>query len=159
MFNSKPSTAAFAAHATSMARRINSAKEELALVKAHKKEISKLINLLDVNSSNSNEYVSLDVWDSWKGGKTKPYVRIHLYELDSFKCKKLSAILWALSCHGETEVKTTEFPNSINRDYDFDFENIRVQVCAFVGAESSTCKRIKIGEKTQIVEEYAIQCD
>ena len=159
MVNSKPSTAAFAAHATSMARRISSAKTETALLKAHKKEISKLLDLLGVSGENTNEYVSLDVWDAWSARRVKPYVRIHLYELDSFKCKKLSAILWALSCHGETEVKTTEFPNSINRDYDFDFENIRVQVCAFVGAESSTCKRIKIGEKTQIVEEFAIQCD
>jgi hypothetical protein len=159
MSESKPSTAAFAAHAASMAHRINSAKTETTLLKAHKKEISKLLDLLGVSGENTNEYVSLDVWDAWSAHRVKPYVRIHLYELDSFKGAKLSAILWALANHGETEVKTTEFPNSINRDYNFDFANIRVQVCAFVGAESATCKRIKIGEKTQIVEEYAIQCD
>jgi hypothetical protein len=159
MSESKPSIAAYAAHASSMASRINSAKLQLALLKTHKKEISKLIDLLGVNSSNNNEYVSLDTWNSWSTDKVKPYIRIHLYELDSFKGKKLSAILWALSCHGEAELKTKEYPNSINRDYDFDFANIRVQVCAFVGAESATCKRIKIGEKTQIVEEFAIQCD
>ena len=159
MSESKPSIAAYAAHASSMASRINSAKFELALLKTHKKEIGKLLDLLGVDSNNANECVRLDTWNSWSTDKAKPYIRIHLYELDSFKGAKLSAILWALSCHGETEVKTTEFPNSINRDYDFDFKNIRVQVCAFVGAESATCKRVKIGEKTQIVEEFAIQCD
>ena len=159
MSESKHSMAEYDANASSMASRINSAKFELALLKTHKKEIGKLLDLLGVSGKNTNEYVSLDVWDAWSTDKAKPYIRIHLYELDSFKGKKLSAILWALSCHGEAELKTKEYPNSINRDYDFDFANIRVQVCAFVGAESATCKRIKIGEKTQIVEEFAIQCD
>lgn len=159
MFESKPSIAAYTAHASSMASRINSAKFELALLKTHKKEISKLLDLLGVDSNNANESVRLDTWNSWSTDKAKPFIRIHLYELDSFKSTKLSAILWGLTNHGETEVKTREYPDSINRDYDFDFKNIRVQVCAFVGEESATCKRIKIGEKTQIVEEFAIQCD
>lgn len=159
MSESKPSIAAYAAHASSMASRINLAKFELALLKTHKKEISKLLDLLGVDSNNANESVRLDTWNSWSTGKAKPFIRIHLYELDSFKGAKLSAILWALANHGETEVETVEFPNSINRDYNFDFANIRVQVCAFVDAKSATCKRIKIGEKTQIVEEFAIQCD
>lgn len=159
MFESKPSIAAYTAHASSMASRINSAKFELALLKTHKKEISKLLDLLGVDSNNANESVRLDTWNSWSTDKAKPFIRIHLYELDSFKSTKLSAILWGLTNHGETEVKTREYPDSINRDYDFDFKNIRVQVCAFVGEESATCKRVKIGEKTQIVEEFAIQCD
>ena len=159
MSESKPSIAAYTAHASSMASRINSAKFELALLKTHKKEISKLLDLLGVDSNNANESVRLDTWNSWSTDKAKPFIRIHLYELDSFKSTKLSAILWGLTNHGETEVKTREYPDSINRDYDFDFKNIRVQVCAFVGEESATCKRVKIGEKTQIVEEFAIQCD
>ena len=144
----------FETHAKDRARTIARARKERDAMKNYRKLLTPLLNMLAPASSDNNHYVSVDItWES------KPRINVALYQLESLKCNKLMAILWALENWAEVKnTKTLDYPSAFNRDFRYTFVNdVEVIVNAYVSKDSATCKRVVIG--TEIVEKYAMQCD
>jgi len=144
----------FEIHAKDRARTIVRARKERDAVKKYRKLVTPLLNMLAPAPSSEDHYVSVDT--TWEG---KPRINVTFYQLESFKCNKLMATLWALENWAEVKTtKTQDYPPAFNRDFRYTFVNdVEVVVNAYVSHDSATCKRVVIG--TEIVEKYAMKCD
>jgi hypothetical protein len=90
----------------------------------------------------------------------RPKVCFTMHQLDSFKDNRLAAALWFLtSLDGQREVKTSDWAESLNRDYKFEFEGFDVIISAYVKSDSPTCRKVVIGTRQEVVNEYKIVCD
>ena len=146
--------AMFTVHAKDRATTIARARKERDAVKKYRKLLTPLLNLIAPAPQADNHYVSVDT--TWEN---KPRVLVTMYQLESLKCNKLMATLWALENWAEVKTtKTQDYPSAFNRDFRYTFVNdVEVVVNAYVGHDSATCKRVVIG--TEVVEKYALQCD
>ena len=144
----------FEIHAKDRARTIVRARKERDAVKKYRKLVTPLLNMLAPAPSAEDHYVSVDT--TWEG---KPRINVTFYQLESLKCNKLMATLWALENWAEVKTtKTQDYPSAFNRDFRYTFVNdVEVVVNAYVSHDSATCKRVVIG--TEVVEKYAMQCD
>jgi len=150
----KTTQAIFASHTKDRNMTIARARKERDAVKKYRKLLTPLLNLIAPAPQADNHYVSIDI--TWEG---KPKVLVTMYQLESLKCNKLMATLWALENWAEVkETKTRDFPSAFNRDFRYTYVNdVEVVVSAYVSRDSDTCKRVVIG--TEVVEKYAMQCD
>ena len=60
---------------------------------------------------------------------------------------------------GSRDVSSTDYALSLNRVYRFQFEGFMVRVDATVKTDSPTCRKVVVGSKTEVVNEYKIVCD
>ena len=150
----KATQAIFASHTKDRNTTIARARKERDAVKKYRKLLTPLLNLIAPAPQADNHYVSIDT--TWEG---KPKVLVTMYQLESLKCNKLMATLWALENWEQVkETKTRDFPSAFNRDFRYTYVNdVEVVVSAYVSRDSETCKRVVIG--TEVVEKYAMQCD
>jgi hypothetical protein len=89
-----------------------------------------------------------------------PQISFYLNNLDGFKDERLEAILWYLSTlDGSREPRSSEYPQSLNRTYRFDFGGFEVRVDATVRSDSPTCRKVVISSELVKQDKYAIQCD
>lgn len=90
----------------------------------------------------------------------QPQISFYLNNLDGFKDERLEAILWYLSTlDGERECKSSEYAQSLNRTYRFDFGGFDVRVDATVRSDSPTCRKVVVSSELVKQDIYAIQCD
>jgi hypothetical protein len=90
----------------------------------------------------------------------EPFLRVTLEDLESFKDDRLVSRLWYLSnLDGVREPKSSDWAMSLNRDYRFDFDGFSVTISAYVKSDSPTCRKVVIGSKTEVINEYKIVCD
>jgi hypothetical protein len=90
----------------------------------------------------------------------QPQISFYLNNLDGFKDERLEAVLWYLSTlDGSREPRSSEYPQSLNRTYRFDFEGFEVRVDATVRSDSPTCRKVVISSELVKQDKYAIQCD
>jgi hypothetical protein len=89
-----------------------------------------------------------------------PSILVNMHRLDSFKDHRLAMALWFLTdLDGQRDVTTSDWAESLNRDYKFEFEGFKVTISAFVKSDSPTCRKVVVGSKTEVVNEYKIICD
>ena len=90
----------------------------------------------------------------------QPQISFYLNNLDGFKDERLEAVLWYLSTlDGERECKSSEYAQSLNRTYRFEFDGFDVRVDATVRSDSPTCRKVVISSELVKQDKYAIQCD
>jgi hypothetical protein len=89
-----------------------------------------------------------------------PQISFYLNNLDGFKDERLEAILWYLSTlDGSREPRSSEYAQSLNRTYRFDFDGFEVRVDATVRSDSPTCRKVVVSSELVKQDKYAIQCD
>jgi hypothetical protein len=127
--------------------------EQLAKAKKMRKQILAIAKQL-CKTEHEATTLSFDI-DS-----VRPTVYLTMINLDSFKDDRLVSRLWYLSnLDGARESKTCDYPASLNRDYRFDMGDFQVLISAYVRGDSATCRKIVVGSKTEVVNEYKIVCD
>jgi hypothetical protein len=90
----------------------------------------------------------------------QPSVTFYVAGLDSFKDQRLESMLWFLgSLDGSRDARTTDYAAALNRIYKFDFDGFLVRVDATVKSDSPICRKVVVGSKTEVVNEYKIVCD
>jgi hypothetical protein len=89
----------------------------------------------------------------------KPTVMFYLGNLDSFKDDRLSTMLSALEDMGSTRSDSTEYAQSLNRVYRFNFDHYMVRVDATVKSDSPTCRSVVVDTKLVKQDVYVIKCD
>lgn len=90
----------------------------------------------------------------------EPDVCFYMENLDGFKDERLEAVLWYLSTlDGERQARSTEYAQSLNRVYRFQFDGFTVRVDASVRSDSPTCRKVVVSSELVKQDKYAIQCD
>jgi hypothetical protein len=90
----------------------------------------------------------------------QPEVSFYMSNLDGFKDERLEAVLWYLSTlDGEREPRSSEYAQSLNRTYRFDFKGFCVRVDATVRSDSPTCRKVVVSSELVKQDKYVIQCD
>ena len=90
----------------------------------------------------------------------QPQISFYLHNLDGFKDSRLEAVLWYLSTlDGSREPKSTEYAQSLNRVYRFEFDGFDVRVDATVRSDSPVCRKVVVSSELVKQDKYAIQCD
>ena len=90
----------------------------------------------------------------------QPQITFTLYNLDGFKDERLEAALWYLSnLDGSREPRSTEYAQSLNRVFRFEFDGFDVRVDATVRSDSPTCRKVVVSSELVKQDKYAIQCD
>ncbi len=87
-----------------------------------------------------------------------PHVYVNMRNLDSFKDDRLVKVLGYLS---ETmdDIQTTDWAQSVNRDFRFNSGTHSVAISAYVREDSPTCRKVLVGTELQTVEKFEIVCD
>ena len=89
-----------------------------------------------------------------------PTVTFYVAGLDSFKDDRLVSMLWYLgTLDGEREAKSEDYAQALNRTYRFQFDGFVIRVDATVKSDSPICRKVVVGSKTEVVNEYKIVCD
>lgn len=91
-------------------------------------------------------------------GYYKPTIEVSLNKLEGFKDPVLVKILDFLM-DKSLSVKTTDYANWLNRDYNIEMEDVTVCISAYVRSDSPTCRKVKVGVQIQEVEQYELICD
>jgi hypothetical protein len=93
------------------------------------------------------------------------YISVAMYGLDSLKDHRLMGPMENILDIADIEWKcsTEDYPASINRDYRLegtkDGRKYVVNFQAYVKSDSPTCRKVKIGQETQVVDKYEIVCE
>ena len=91
-------------------------------------------------------------------GYYKPTIEVSLNKLEGFKDPVLVKILDFLM-DKSLSVKTTDYANWLNRDYNIEMEDVTVCISAYVRSDSPTCRKVKVGVQIQEVDQYELICD
>ena len=86
-------------------------------------------------------------------------VHCNLDELDSFKDMRLEMVLNALENIKTSEVRTSDWPDSLNRDFHYRVDDIHVTVAAYVKNNSPTCRKVLVGTELVTKEKWEIRCE
>ena len=90
----------------------------------------------------------------------KPQISFYLNNLDGFKDERLESMLWYFSTlDGSREPRSSEYAQSLNRTYRFDFDMFEVRVDATVRSDSPVCRKVVVSSEMVKQDVYAIQCD
>lgn len=105
----------------------------------------------------------------FKDGKKTPYVWVRndyqptltfmVEKLDSFKDPALIRAIETLAGFTGAELKSEDYPQSLNRDFLFDGQGYKVRLSAYADKDSASCKRVEIGRRTEEIVEYQLVCD
>lgn len=98
-------------------------------------------------------------------GETGVYISVAMYGLDSLKDHRLMGPMENILDIADIEWKcsTEDYPASINRDYRLEGakgdRRYIVNFQAYVKSDSPTCRKVKVGQETQVVDKYEIVCE
>lgn len=129
------------------------ARTEVQYLSANRKRINKVGKLLAPHLTREHDHMYMYMV---AGDKSK--IVVSMRQLESFKCLALENVLWLLNEIG-TATGTSDWADSLNRDYDFEVDGIKVRVSAYVKSDSATCRKIVVGTETVTTPKYQIQCD
>lgn len=132
---------------------VDTAKKRLSLIKKSKAMLKTVVQrLLDIVGDDGHVAVETDLFDK------KPRLYISMSQLDSFKDKRLTNVLYLLDDYcPEQDVK--EYAEYVNRDYTFKSDKFEAVVLAYVKSDSDACRRIKVGTETVQRDKFEIICD
>ena len=144
-------TKLFASANSDLTHTIKRAKDQRSNLKSAKADMTLVINVLrPVLKPQDNVGIVSDF--------DKPTIYIHMSGLDSFKSERITRVLQVLEAFG-TSTGTKDWASIVNRDYKYTMGKFNVTLCAYVRADSPTCRKVAIGSETQTVVKYEIQCD
>jgi len=132
---------------------IEFAKRRLRDLKANRRKLNAIGSAIGValNGDTTNVHVTYSGPDS---------VYITMYELESLKCQRLEMVLNGIINLPEAVAKyTSDWPNSLNRDYHFTVADVRVTVAAYVREDSPTCRKVLVKTELKPQDVYEIRCD
>ena len=90
-------------------------------------------------------------------------INITMNKLDGFKDARLEQMLFVMMAFKNVVAKNTnDYAEWLSRTYRFTIPgdvDIEFSVEANVKSDSETCRKVKVGEKLELVAQYAIQCD
>jgi hypothetical protein len=130
------------------------AKRRLANLRSAKRDAMPLLKQIAPALGNE-DYVNVQ-----PEGNERVVVSITLDKLEGFKDQRLTHVLYAVMCMADVEEETSrDYPSIMNREYRFKVGGHRVIVNAYAKEDSPTCRKVKVGEKMEVVTQYAIQCD
>ena len=90
----------------------------------------------------------------------QPSITFYTAGLDSFKDDRLASMIWYFSTlDGSRDVSSTDYAQSLNRVYRFQFDGFNIRVDATVKSDSPTCRKVVISSELVKQDKYAIQCD
>jgi len=144
-------TKTFASGLADAKRSVESATAQLNVIKTNRKPIGKVLRALEkVTLANERMYLMVS--------NNQPHIYIGMYNLESFKDDRLANVLGYLS---ETmdNMKSEDWPQSLNRDYRFTSSTHSVTVSAYVRDDSPTCRKVVVGSELRTVEKFEIVCD
>lgn len=139
-------------------RDIEYAKQRLTDLRKARKVLMPIIKHL-APLLGKNDHISLSADASWYHG-----IYITMDKLDGFKDVRLEQMLFVVMALKNVVAEDTQDQAEwLSRTYNFmvkaDTTDIRIRVEANVKSDSQTCRKVKVGEKLEVVAEYAIQCD
>jgi len=139
---------------------------ELKTLKARSKELKQFINKFSYLDDNDYARVSLNMYSE------SASVYINIRRLDGFKDDLLTRAIVIVNDYATDNgykvfVENDEYASALNRDYRFHLSKserlsgstLEVSISAYVRDDSPTCKKVKIGEKVEVVPQYQIVCD
>ena len=152
----KAVSAVFETHAKDMQSRMRLARMERDAIKRARRTLTPLLKLIGFDDTKNNS-VSLE----YSAYADRITMRLYMYEVEGFKCDEVSARLWALeNWKAITKQSVSEYPNAINRTFHYRYEDgTTVSFDVYVKSDSQTCRKVVIGERAEIIKDYAIQCD
>jgi hypothetical protein len=140
--------------------------KELKLLKARSKELKPFLNKFSYLSGNDYAILTLNIYSESSS------LYIHLRRLDGFKDDLLTRAIvivndYAMDNGYKVFVENDEYASALNRDYRFHLSkgeyswqsDLDISISAYVRDDSPTCKKVKIGEKIEVVPQYQIVCD
>lgn len=149
-------TAAIADQAESM---VNT-KKRISILRSNKSRIEKILRPVSLIVSGAGlKSTSAFVYaDSHSESFT---IGIYVYGLESFKAPALAALIeYFDSMCEEGLTKTRDWPESLNRDYNFRLpKGNKVILGAYVKEDSPTCRKVVVGSEMKETFKYEIQCD
>jgi hypothetical protein len=156
MATSKAVSAIFETHAKEMQSRVRRARVERDAIKRARRALTPLLKLIGFDDTKNNS-VGLDYNDY----NDRISVRLYMYDVEGFKCDEVAARLWALeNWKPITKQSVSEYPSAINRTFHYRYEDgTTVAFDVYVKNDSPTCRKVVIGERAEIIKEYALQCD
>lgn len=98
-------------------------------------------------------------------GANGVYISVTMYGLDSLKDHRLMGPMENILDIADIEWKcsTEDYPASINRDYRLEGakgdKRYVVSFQAYVKSDSPTCRKVKVGQETQVVDKFEIVCE
>ncbi len=132
---------------------IEFAKRRLRNLKANRRKLNAIGAALNVALNGETE----DVQVTYNGPNS---VHVTMDQLESLKCQRLEMVLNGIMNLPDAKVKgTSDWPNSLNRDYHFQVADIIVTVAAYVREDSPTCRKVLVKTEMQPQNVYEIRCD
>lgn len=134
---------------------IDYAKQRAANLRKRRAELMPILKMLAPLLSSETDYVYISA------GTYTTSVNVTMRKLDGFKDDRLSQVLYVVMFLKGVEMsETTDYPESLNRDYHFKVgEDITITIGAYVKNDSPTCRKVKVGEEMKLVAQYKIECD
>ena len=156
MATSKSVSSIFEAHTKEMQARAQRARDERDAVKRARRALTPLLKLVAFDDTKNNS-ASLD----YNAYNDRISVRLYMYDVEGFKCDEVTARLWALeNWKTITKQSVSEYPSALNRTFHYRYEDgTTVSFDVYVKNDSQTCRKVVIGERAEIIKDYAIQCD
>ena len=141
---------------------IGRARKDIKAIKANRSELVHITErMFDILGNNENDLdrprVYMHITTEWE---SKPKLYVSYHGATGFKDDGLMmAMAYLMGVGFENKGKGYEYPESLNREYEFAREDISVKFDVYVKSDSATCRKVVIGEETRVVKKYAIQCD
>lgn len=142
-------------------RTIENAKKRSAMARNHRARIIKLVTPLVNMLGNEDHYLAVNV-QGWDEDEISIYLSLH--GMDGMKAPLVvSALdyLTGLFSDPTDEVSSRDMATYMNRDFHFKSveKKLAATVAVYVKADSATCKKVVVGQETQVVNRYEIVCD
>ena len=95
----------------------------------------------------------------WVRNDYQPALTFMIEKLDSFKDPALIRAIETLAGFTGAELKSEDYPSSMNRDFLFDAQGYKVRIAAYADRDSASCKRVEVARRTEEIIEYQLVCD
>jgi hypothetical protein len=142
-------------------RAIENAKKRSAMARSNRARIIGFITPLIDMIGDEDHHLSVNV-QGWDEDEISVY--LSLYEMDGMKAPTVVNVLdylTGLFSESTDEISSKDLATILNRDFKFKSveKKLAATVSVYVKSDSPTCKKVVVGQETQVVNRYEIVCD
>jgi len=140
---------------------IENAKKRSAMARSNRARIIGFITPLIDMLGDEDHHLSVNV-QGWDEDEISVY--LSLYEVDGMKAPTVVNVLdylTGLFSESTDEISSKDLATILNRDFKFKSveKKLTATVSVYVKSDSPTCKKVVVGQETQVVNKYKIVCD